>query len=170
MTLFDLIFFECIARCISAHMRLWFPNKVKLSVQSRFGWAWMRKSSQRDTIVLLGNDLSVACNNGQYAKGSGAPPTPTSYRFKPMDLLEAARSSHGVVGGRRLNTGQLELRIRAKEKRRAKRINGCTSDTLGQSSYLVQYSTAPLPLFYTDASADGNCLHRFFLKTSMLRW
>uniref|UniRef100_A0A0X3PSN2 Polycomb protein Su(Z)12 n=1 Tax=Schistocephalus solidus TaxID=70667 RepID=A0A0X3PSN2_SCHSO len=136
----------------------WVTVEAQLNVQSRFGWTLRRKSCPRDTIVVLGCNLRVPCNedhsNGKKVDDHNSLSS-SSYRFRPSELIATACMGAGS-SCQRLSSGQMELRIRAMERRKAKRINGCSNDTLSHSSYLVQYSTAPLPLFYTDPSGEAS--------------
>ncbi|BHF65517.1 Polycomb protein suz12 [Sparganum proliferum] len=135
----------------------WVTVEAQLSVQSRFGWTLRRKSCPRDTLVVFDCECRVPCNednsNGKKVDAQNCL-SPSSYRFRPSELIEAACAGAGS-SCQRLSSGQMELRIRAMERRKAKRINGCSNDALSHSSYLVQYSTAPLPLFYTDPSGEA---------------
>uniref|UniRef100_A0A5K3F0V2 VEFS-Box domain-containing protein n=1 Tax=Mesocestoides corti TaxID=53468 RepID=A0A5K3F0V2_MESCO len=137
----------------------WVTVEAKLTLQSRLGWTWRRKSRQRDTLVLLGRDVDCACNPEKAVPSSGS----NSYRFRLSEMLEAAGGEGGgprspALVCQRVSSAQLELRVKAKERRRAKRINGCApGETLSQTAYVVHYSTAPLPLFYVSPPAATSC-------------
>ncbi|OON13762.1 hypothetical protein X801_10457 [Opisthorchis viverrini] len=156
----------------------WVTVEASVSLYFRFGWAWRHKPCAADTLVApFVSPFHLPCHNPgislEPSRNSSTFDPDISCRFQPMTLLNQAKwlSSSG-----RLNSGQLELRVSAIERRWLKRpdlyrpngvingslgtVNGANEKTnrlnplpttrkggLSSAAYPVHYTTAPLPLF-----------------------
>ncbi|TGZ66763.1 hypothetical protein CRM22_005151 [Opisthorchis felineus] len=101
----------------------WVTVEASVGLYFRFGWAWRHKPCATDTLVApFVSPFHLLCHNPgislEPSRNSSTFDPDISCRFQPVTLLNQAKwlSSSG-----RLNSGQLELRVSAIERRWLKR-------------------------------------------------
>ncbi|KAG5446353.1 Polycomb protein Su(z)12 [Clonorchis sinensis] len=101
----------------------WVTVEASVGLYFRFGWAWRHKPCATDTLVApFVSPFHLPCHNPgislEPSRNSSTFDPDISCRFQPVTLLSQAKwlSSSG-----RLNSGQLELRVSAIERRWLKR-------------------------------------------------
>ncbi|KAF5400291.1 Polycomb protein Su(Z)12 [Paragonimus heterotremus] len=98
----------------------WVTVEASVGLFFRFGWAWRHKASPADTVITPFAALfPLTCYNPSTGlEHSRGPGFLDACRFQPMHLVNQAKRS---VSAGRLNSGQLELRVTAIERRWLKR-------------------------------------------------